>query len=590
MIARSALLVLATAAVGCAAADPAEVSLTDLVVIPASDGSVLGGTFNLRVARAADASGSGPILLHELHVESDDYSSGNAPFAVSNLVGDVSADVDPGTEAVIPMHFTLDRPGTVEASPFLACTSSMTGVSLQGIYFDEAQGGFFPIKSEPSWLPSKALTGATWGRTFGDVAEQIAFDTAVLPDGTSIIVGSTAGGADFNVKPGVAGAPLQPFLIKLDTNGAPLWSRLAPMQAVDVLTTPRQGPSLVAAAPDGSVVVAGVFDGTLDLGDGAITSAGDTDVFFTRLDANGKALETHRFGNGLRQSVSNMSVDAAGDVVLVGTLDGAMDFGAGPIAPLIDPSATSYYVAKLAPSSAPVHAGVPLVLATPGHFSAAVGLDGAVILGGSFTGDAWIGAEPPHSSSMESGFLVALAADGSIAWSSVIENASVTRVGLDQGDIVATVRVFQAAIIGGEMVSGVNFETLFLVRLDPTGALRYAVPLGSAGTVDVASLAIDSAGHTLLGGSHVGPLQIPGSASAPINEQSSFLAELNRGGTLVRTTTFGCSSAPAAVAVARTGSRDVVLTSTFAGAVNLGKGPVVSAGATDILVAKLPAL
>jgi hypothetical protein len=589
MIARSALLVVAGASIGCGAPDRAEVTLTDLVVTPASNGAITSGTFNLNVARSADASGSGPILLHTLEIDSDDYGSADQPFTVSRLVGDASADVGPGAEAVFPLRFELDHAGAVDAAPFVACTGTMGGFYLKGIYFDEAEGGFFPIRSEPSWIPSKTLSGTTWARTFGDSTEQIAYDAAVFPDGTSIVVGSTAGTADFKEKPGALEAIPTPFLMKLDADGAPLWSRLAPMHAVDTLTAPRQGPSLVAAAPDGGIVVAGVFDGTLDLGTGAITSAGETDVFLARLDANGKALETRRFGDGLKQLVAAMNVDAAGDVVLVGTLGGAMDFGAGPIAPLIDPSATSYYVAKLAPSGAPVYARVPLVLAKPGHFSAAVGLDGTVILGGSFTSEAWIGAEPPHAASIESGFLVELAADGSIAWSAVIDGAVVTQIGVDQGDIVATVSVTGTASLGGKPVSGGPNGTLFLARFDPAGALRYTVPLGGAGAVAVASLEIDSAGHALLAGSRSGPLQLPGSTFGPAEEQSSFLAELDRSGAHVRSTAFGCANAPVEVAVARTGSRDVVLVSTFAGAVDVGKGRLPSAGGTDVLVAKLPA-
>lgn len=584
------LALVASTAIGCGAEGHAAITITDLVVTPTAAGTVLGGTFNLHVARPEDATGSSRIRLHTLEIKREDSGSSGLPFVVARLLGEAPSDVEPGAEAVFPMGFELDRAGSLDEPPFQNCSSSPDGFFLDGIYFDDAEGAFFPIRSTSSWLPSTSPSGATWAESFGDATPQLAHDVAVFPDGSSIIVGSTAGAADFKETTSGAQPIPAPFVMKLDAAGKLAWSRLTPIHAVDPLMATDQGPRLVAAAPDGSIVVAGTFDGKLDLGTGEITSAGATDVFLARLDANGKAMETRQFGDGLTQTVTTMDVDAAGNAVLVGALSGAMDFGAGPVSPLIDPASTSFYVAKLPPTGAPVYAKVPLVISRPDRFAAAVGLDGAVILGGSFLGSAWIGAEPPQEvGEQEAGFLVKLAADGAVAWSTVVGGALVTQVALDQGDVVATVNIGTGATLGGQPVSGGMFGALVLARFDPAGALRYAVPIGGSGVLEVASLVIDSAGHALLAGHLVAPLSIPGPLSDPAVAQSAFLVEFDRNGALVRSTGFGCTNSPVDVAVARTGPRDLVLVSTFYGAVDFGKGIVPAAGATDLLVAKLPA-
>ncbi len=277
-----------------------------------------------------------------------------------------------------------------------------------------------------------------------------------------------------------------------------------------------------------------------------------------------------------------------GNVVLFGTLAGAMDFGAGAVGPLIDPTVTSYYVARLPEAGAPIYAKVPMALAGPVRFAAAVGPDGTVVLGGTFVDKAWLGAEPPHQAMSETGFLVALAPDGSIAWSAVIDGAVVTQVALDQGDIVAVVGISYNAIVGGKKLLAGKSGTFLLARFDPAGALRYAIPLGD-GSLDVTSFVMDSAGHSLLSGKLFTPLSLADSSANPAGRPSNFFAELDRSGVHVRSMAFGCASSSTILAVPHDGSRDVLLASTFSGAVDSGKGQIPSAGSTDVLVAKLPA-
>ena len=582
MSARLPLVFLALAslaAMGCDAGDRTEVSVTNLVLKVESDGTIQTGSFDLHVARPANASGSSAIRLHTLDIGLDAAEEfDRVPLGL--IGGKVPGTVDPGAEIVSTMAVKLVPNTNVSGGFFDSCSAS-AGIVLSCTYFDEAMDAFFTVRSPVTWVPSKALTDAAWAKTFGDTESQSALGVAAFADGSSVFVGSVFDPMTL----------LGSFVTKLDAAGNTVWNRNMPLTLSSTSLTAgvNLGPSLVAESPDGGIVLAGNIDGDLDVGGTVITSTGDTDVFLARLDATGKTIETRRFGDALAQDVRAMDVDAAGNVVLVGSLAGAMDFGAGAIGPLISPAFTSYYVARLPASGAPIYAKVPLALEVARSFAAAIGSEGNVILGGSFGGQGWIGAEPPHQSP-SSAFLLALAADGSVAWTKLIESADVNRVALDQGDVVAAMTTTSdKVIIDGQELSGDPFGMALVARFDPTGALRYVIPFDGNGLPLVTSLVIDSAGHALLSGSLGAPFKLAGAAVDPGGRPAAFFAELDRSGAPVRSMTFGCGSMPPFLAVAHNGSRDVLLASSFLGAMDFGKGTIPSAGSTDVYVAKLPA-
>jgi len=126
---------------------------------------------------------------------------------------------------------------------------------------------------------------ATWVRGIGDgdsmaaVDDQEATDVAVAGDGSIYVTGWAAGAVDFGggAQTGVGDADL--FILKLDANGQTVWAKRAGGD------NPQYGRA-IAVAPGGDVVVAGDFRGTLDLGNGALTSAGSNDIFVAKLPAS----------------------------------------------------------------------------------------------------------------------------------------------------------------------------------------------------------------------------------------------------------------------------------------------------------------
>jgi len=94
-----------------------------------------------------------------------------------------------------------------------------------------------------------------------------------------------------------------------------------------------QEPTAIAVGPDGSIFVTGVFEGAVQFGepDETLIGAGSNDIFLAKFDREGKHVWSKRFGDSSGQRSTGIAVDSSGDVVIVGALWGAVDFGDGEL-------------------------------------------------------------------------------------------------------------------------------------------------------------------------------------------------------------------------------------------------------------------
>ncbi|WP_437518082.1 hypothetical protein [Sorangium sp. So ce1099] len=112
--------------------------------------------------------------------------------------------------------------------------------------------------------------------------------------------------------------------------------------------------SSIAVDAMGNSYILGTFDGTVDLGPGPLTSAGDSDVFLLKLDPSGATLWSKRFGSPLREAGDAVVIDGSGNVLIAGSyeaeLHGAprdLDLGGCALPAPLDPS--GIFMARLDP-------------------------------------------------------------------------------------------------------------------------------------------------------------------------------------------------------------------------------------------------
>ena len=92
--------------------------------------------------------------------------------------------------------------------------------------------------------------------------------------------------------------------------------------------------------------MAGTFQSSADFGSGPLTSAGSWDIVATKLSGSGTTLWSKRFGAAGDDLGYAVATDGNGNSVFVGTFQGTVDFGGGP---LTAAGSTDMFVLGLAP-------------------------------------------------------------------------------------------------------------------------------------------------------------------------------------------------------------------------------------------------
>jgi Secretion system C-terminal sorting domain/Beta-propeller repeat len=165
------------------------------------------------------------------------------------------------------------------------------------------------------------------GGTSGDRSNSIALDGS----GNVYTTGSFQGTADFDPGAGTSnltstGSNPDIFISKLDTAGNFLWAKSIGGTQID------EGISIVVDG-SGNVYTTGLFRGAVDFDPGVgtnnLTSAGDRDIFVSKLDAAGNFLWAKSMGGTSIDIGSSIAVDGSGNGYITGLFFGTVDFDPG---------------------------------------------------------------------------------------------------------------------------------------------------------------------------------------------------------------------------------------------------------------------
>jgi len=207
-----------------------------------------------------------------------------------------------------------------------AVTADIDGVFVTGAFQDTVDFGGGPLASEGGWETFVARYDSAgvhvWSRRFGDAAFQVGRGIATGLDGSAIVVGSFTGTIDFGGGSLVSSGSNDVFVARLDLAGGHVWSKRFGDTDID------DGFG-VAVDGSGSIVVTGEFRGSVNFGGGALTSAGSGDIFLLSFDAGGTHQWSRRFGDSVRQLGIQVAVDGNRNVLTTGIFWGTVDLGGG---------------------------------------------------------------------------------------------------------------------------------------------------------------------------------------------------------------------------------------------------------------------
>lgn len=210
----------------------------------------------------------------------------------------------------------------------------LTG-GFQGTADFDPGAGVLQLTSSGSYdfFIAKLTTGGNlvWAKAMGGAFRDFGYFIDVDAAGNVYTTGEYAGTVDMD--PGSGSFNLTSvgtsdvFVSKLDASGNFVWAKS--MGGVNEFTV-AYGLALDDA---GNVYTSGKFQGTGDFDPGAgvfsLTSAGDNDVFITKLDNNGNFVWAKSMGGALSDVSSYVAVDGSGNVYTTGVFRGTSDFNPG---------------------------------------------------------------------------------------------------------------------------------------------------------------------------------------------------------------------------------------------------------------------
>jgi hypothetical protein len=165
-----------------------------------------------------------------------------------------------------------------------------------------------------------------WSKRYGSPSDDRGVAVTSDASGNFIWSGRSDGTLDFGAGAVPSNGALDALLVKVDTNGALVWAKrlgdAANQFGGDVVTDAQS-----------NIIVTGGYVGTINFGGGNLSSVGDIDVLVAKLNSAGNHVWSKGYGAaGANLSMAGLAVlPSSGDVIAVGSLDGAVNFGAGTL-------------------------------------------------------------------------------------------------------------------------------------------------------------------------------------------------------------------------------------------------------------------
>ena len=341
----------------------------------------------------------------------------------------------------------------------------------------------------------------------------------------------------------------------------------------------------VSVDSSGNVFVTGSFIGTAEFGGGGLTSAGAWDIFLAKYDASGAHLWSRRFGGTSDDRSRSVSVDDSGNVFVTGYFYGTSEFGGGP---LTSAGYTDIFLAKYDASGA--HLWSQRFGGTSydrGH-SAGVSGSGNVFVTGVFAGTVDFGGGPlTGADDVHMIFLAKYDASGTHLWSQEFGGYS-SSLSVDGSENVFVTGYFSDTVDlgGGPLTSAGGFD-VFLAKYDAGGAHLWSQRFGGPGDNDESScVSADGSGNVFVTGLFMGTADFGGGGLISAGGWDIFVAKYDAGGAHLWSRGFGDISSDSGKGVGADGSGNVFVTGYFNGTVDFGGGPLTSAGDKDAFVAK----
>jgi hypothetical protein len=310
-----------------------------------------------------------------------------------------------------------------------------------------------------NWNGGAGLWGMSFGDV--DPNQRIT-DITTPPTKNSIYAtGYMAGKINFNSADTFDNLKVRAFIVEFTHSGAHKWSKQLPDGGSFISTGFYSRGVAIKADSQGNVIVAGNFFGNMDLGGGPLLSADQKfpTTFLAKFDPDGNHLWSKAFVGNLGQTPTHIALDQDDNIVMAGIFLGDIDLGNGKLQntdqPAFpgDPTTSDFYIAKFNSNGSTLWSGS---YGNPeGQFPKGVNTDseGNVVFAlQSWGGDLDFGGPAfTAPTGVHSGYITMLDPDGNYRWSKPLGSESLE---------IATITVDPEnnILIGGDVNGQVSFD------------------------------------------------------------------------------------------------------------------------------------
>jgi hypothetical protein len=472
-------------------------------------------------------------------------------------------------------------------------------------------GSMISVGGEPVYDWTKRFGGE-----FSDYGRAVATDSS----GNIYIAGSFTGLVNFEADFYGAetktsyGNTADIFVTKINASGTHAWTR-------QIGGPDNNGASGIAVDTSGNVYVAGYFESTVDFkadfgGAEPKTSYGNTDIFVTRINANGTYGWTKRIGGTGNDKASGIAVDAHDNVYVAGSFSGSVNFAAdfdGEETKASYGNTVDIFVMKI--NADGTHAWTKQ-MGDAGHDEAsgiAVDADDNVYVVGYFEGtvdfraDFGGVADPKTSVGLYDAFVTKLSSGGDYFWTK--------RIGGEEDDWAAGIAVdaYDNVYIAGSFRGGFDFaddfagdpdqgvshgdEDIFITMLTADGGYGWSRRMGGAGADAACAVAVDSSGGIYVTGYFEQTVNFAADFSGSNTKTSAgnqdiFITKVSPDGTYGWSRRMGGVDDDYGLGITVNQTDVVYMTGFFTGSVNFGSdfGKSTfkySSGQTDVFLTKI---
>jgi hypothetical protein len=307
-----------------------------------------------------------------------------------------------------------------------------------------------------------------WSKQFGLLGNKSVEAVAVGPSDEIVVAGYYYGSIDIDADIHTnADVNGDAYVAKFSSSGALLWSHSFTGLHFDDARA-------LAIDSVGIVMVGGDFNLELDVLGTPLSSTGqnDADAWVARLGPDGVLLWADDWGGSGDEQLRHLAFDSSDNIIMSGYFGGPIDFGGGAMTA----AGSDVFIVKLDETGAFVWNKKFGAGAVVRPLAMQAGQNGGVIVGGYFDGDIDFGDGVITSNSNDDAFIVALDAAGELLWYRVYSSTNAATIqSLDVDDVgnIVAVGAFTGDIdLGNGIVSSAAMppgEDAFALKITPDG-------------------------------------------------------------------------------------------------------------------------